>query len=798
MAIAYTDQEKLDLVNQIYETLEKGLPVLQWQADYMASQNAEYKKKQQKDQLANKALDDMTKGMSALTKSMYEGEQGMAAMNGAVDAVAGAASLVIALIPGVGIFAKIIGTVAVGAIAGFVKTVNEQGDALFKTYQDLSKTGMATAGGVTEVFNNMQRFNYGIKELGQMTELLKENSQALANFGGTAAQGTRAFANAADEIQHSNIGRTFQMMGKTPDEINRGIAMFIKSQQGIGIQNSEIQRNLAAKSSDYIMKMDLLTKLTGMSAEKLQSNLDEANAQDAFNQVQYELKKKADAGDQKAKAQFEANEAFAKKYAGTELGKDFFASVGGDVSAMGKMMMTMPGVARLVQSGQYTVDQLENAAGKDSERVRAEFGHLYKLNAANDFLYSGKELSTWGSRFADQSAKQQEEMAKAEQELQTKGLDPTTKKMVELRIEQQKTRDSLQNLVNIGINPATSALELFAKVTNRIVEMIPGTGSSTTTGGKETSESSGSSSSTGPNASTSSATKSSASKIDGKDAVTIGDETRIGGDRNWRSNNPGNIIYGAFAIKMGAIGSDGKFAIFPTLEMGRKAADVLLKSEAYADKSAAEALKKWAPGPTDNPALYADTIAKQTGIDMGKKYKDLTREEQSKFLDAMTKVEGGRAGTIKKADGTQPQTETAKTEVRNSSSNPGVPTTETSAPYNPGQPPWLQNPKVSGDDGWNGMLTGPSSGYRPNVIMHGTEDLTITPKSDMNNNIDTGYIETNGMLQQQTAKLDELIRILGDQQGNELVFQQLAVLEQLNRHTQDQVNVSTKILQASR
>jgi hypothetical protein len=54
------------------------------------------------------------------------------------------------------------------------------------------------------------------------------------------------------------------------------------------------------------------------------------------------------------------------------------------------------------------------------------------------------------------------------------------------------------------------------------------------------------------------------------------------------------------------------------------------------------------------------------------------------------------------------------------------------------------------------------------------------------------------MLQQQTAKLDELIRILGDQQGNDLVFQQLAILEQLNRYTQDQVNVSTKILQASR
>ena len=41
--------------------------------------------------------------------------------------------------------------------------------------------------------------------------------------------------------------------------------------------------------------------------------------------------------------------------------------------------------------------------------------------------------------------------------------------------------------------------------------------------------------------------------VSGK-SVTIGDQTRSGGDRNWRNNNPGNIEYGPFAIKYGAIG----------------------------------------------------------------------------------------------------------------------------------------------------------------------------------------------------------------------------------------------------
>lgn len=33
-------------------------------------------------------------------------------------------------------------------------------------------------------------------------------------------------------------------------------------------------------------------------------------------------------------------------------------------------------------------------------------------------------------------------------------------------------------------------------------------------------------------------------------------ETRIGGSRSWRNNNPGNLEYGKFAKQHGAIGTD--------------------------------------------------------------------------------------------------------------------------------------------------------------------------------------------------------------------------------------------------
>jgi hypothetical protein len=136
-------------------------------------------------------------------------------------------------------------------------------------------------------------------------------------------------------------------------------------------------------------------------------------------------------------------------------------------------------------------------------------------------------------------------------------------------------------------------------------------------------------------------------------SVTIGDQTRTGGDRNWRNNNPGNIQYGPFAEKFGAIGSDGRFAIFPTEAQGRMAQDALLKSKNYASLSLADAIKRYAPSNENDPRAYANQIAKSTGIDTSRTYASLTSEEQSRVLDAMKRIEGGRAGTISGPGGTR-------------------------------------------------------------------------------------------------------------------------------------------------
>jgi hypothetical protein len=83
------------------------------------------------------------------------------------------------------------------------------------------------------------------------------------------------------------------------------------------------------------------------------------------------------------------------------------------------------------------------------------------------------------------------------------------------------------------------------------------------------------------------------------------------GSRSFRNNNPGNIEYGAFAKAHGAIGSDGRFAKFPSYQAGRGAQENLLfESGGYKNLTLGQAINRWAPGSENNVPAYLDAMNK--------------------------------------------------------------------------------------------------------------------------------------------------------------------------------------------
>jgi len=136
------------------------------------------------------------------------------------------------------------------------------------------------------------------------------------------------------------------------------------------------------------------------------------------------------------------------------------------------------------------------------------------------------------------------------------------------------------------------------------------------------------------------------SSPDGQHYVLFDGFIHVAGTRNWRNNNPGNIEAGSFAAAQGAIGSDGRFAIFPDMPTGRKALSTLLTSGSYINLSIEHAMIRYAPPSENDTNAYTSFISTKVGVDPSTLMSALSADQLALFVDAIYHYEGGIPGTI--------------------------------------------------------------------------------------------------------------------------------------------------------
>ena len=406
----------------------------------------------------------ITKTAGTFGKSMYEGKQASETFGtGLQNAIT---TIEMALGP-LGLVAKV-AFMALGALAKGFTAVTKQGESLYKSYQDLAKSGATASDGITGVFNNMQKFGYGIEELDKMVKLVSENSQTLAKFSLTAADGTSAFAGA---MQGLTRDQGLKVLGKMPDEINAAGAAYIKQQVAVGRNQKDIGDNLGVSTKQYIMDLDRLQRLTGTSADALQKQQDEALSEDAYNDVMSELKAKAESGDAAATAQIQKITATMASL-NPEMRKEFQKGIGGDISAQQKLMMRMPSLMRDVTDESVSVSQTMANGKKDIDNYIQTYGKSYRLNAEGMREFGG------GLRDAREEALQfgnfDERNAAATKN--AKVTDEATENLAKMDLERMNSRDALQSFVQLGVAPATRAMAALAKGTSTLASLLPGAG----------------------------------------------------------------------------------------------------------------------------------------------------------------------------------------------------------------------------------------------------------------------------------------------------------------------------------
>ena len=404
-------------------------------------------------------------GASSTLGKLKDGAHGAAQFNEGIDAAGSAitkfAGILAVLVGGpLGLFVAGIG-LAVTAGKKYVEAVNKQSDALFKTYQDLSKSGLGGTG-MQQIFTNMQKFGYGIQELGEMTALLQENATALARFGGTAQQGANAFADLSNNIIRNQVGKELMRMGKTVDEINRGGAGYIKTQIAIGRNSDQINKDITASTVKYIKELDALSRLTGDNREAQEAKLQAALAEEAYNQTIYELDQKARRGDKQAEAQRDKLQQIMLSDIPEDLKKELQRAIGGDVAAAQKLQMTAPTFYQKAMDQTVSMGETMDTLTRDLKRVTE--GPIAGLARYN----------IYGETFGDLKSQREYLAAAGDQEYDTRianakstrtAQDQATKDQVELRMAQMNTRDALQSMLQQGIIPVTRAMSALAGVT---------------------------------------------------------------------------------------------------------------------------------------------------------------------------------------------------------------------------------------------------------------------------------------------------------------------------------------------
>ena len=616
--------------------------------------------------------------LKGLGKDIYSGKQGVGQFNNSIDASADAVSAYALKFGPAG--------VALGlftqAVTKFVTASLRQSDLLFESYQKISRAGVVGSGAMTEVFDNMLKFGYTVDELGDLGDLLSRNSKNFGLFFQSALQGTRAFSSVANQIQNSALREQFFRLGLTVNDINDGIAGYISQQGKLGQIQGRSVDDLRRGSEAYIKELDLLTKLTGMTRQEQEEAREQALQIESFY---------AGLADLTPEAQEQALQAFTMAYAkgGPKAAAEMASSFNGVITGATDLLMTTGGASMqafskeffarggtAAQSFQLLKDSISPGMAdltKQLNQVGAGFG--LNLRTINMLTKDGVDPLT---QIMDQLTD--------EQFKQITGMDKATASQAKLRDNQIKTAQNLQDFVNIGVAPATRALQSLTSAVEYLTSFLPG--------------------------------------------------RRRGGAAAGPANAPGT---GGTAAEMLTGGAEAQLT---PEERGAALGNLRIKSsEAYAGGETSASL-----------IGVAQAIQNKLGPDL---------RYFSAFNDTYERGANSLHGQGRALDFTLNDPAKAQAVADMIRSIPGI-----SNVINE-----YANPSKSATGGHihaeisaaNGaILSGPSSGYKPNLTMHGTE--AIIPLNNPGAPGGLGNLSNQTeILSQQLSKLDELVSVMKNQ-----------------------------------
>jgi len=395
-------------------------------------------------------------------------------------------------------FGTILTTMGDAGIA-YVKMTTTMTDALMTGYQGFAAVGAAAKADLKDTAETFRKFGAtSVADFPKITQMIAENGDTLAKLGGTMARGVTQFANLAASVQQTGLQTEFLAMGMTVDGINKGLAGYLKTITTTGQAQKMTQDQVNAGAAEYIRNMDVLSKLTGKSADTIQKERDERMQDERYRLQLREQQKIVDRGGaegarmaQTMKDNVELLDLL--RAIDPKLEKAAMRAMGpaGMTSEEGRQLfMTDPKLYQMFaernRGGTASNEEILAQGARGGKAYVDTFGALA--------LFGGKApgldtVAVMGleNRGAGQATRNAESAgagkppttatqdAKDQQEAQRKQVDATVGVVVEIIQKQQQVARDLSDMSTIGIVPVGKALAEIAGKFKQLTEILPGT-----------------------------------------------------------------------------------------------------------------------------------------------------------------------------------------------------------------------------------------------------------------------------------------------------------------------------------
>ena len=381
----------------------------------------------------------------------------------------------------------------------YVKMAGAQADALMKSYQDLSSVGAAGKADLTDVYTTMSKFGVTSREeLPKFTQMLSQNSEMLAKMGGTVSQGMKQFADVSASIQQTGLQTEFMNMGMSVDSINKGIAGYLKIQTQAGASQKMTQEQLNVGAAEYIRNMDVLSKLTGKSAEALGKEREERMNDEKYMLMRRQQEQVAARGGAEGermaatiKQQDELLSVIKAQY-GDETAKAAMRAMGpnGAQSEEGlKLLRSLPETYKIIadmnKGGKASNEEIAAVMAKESSKYLNNTSGLVQAGGTTGGLNSVELIRGENARAAQAKAnaeavaaggksKTATQTAKDQQTAQTETPDSSVAAMTALVQQQRQATKAVSDMTVEGIKPATEMMQYLANKAREFAQMLPG------------------------------------------------------------------------------------------------------------------------------------------------------------------------------------------------------------------------------------------------------------------------------------------------------------------------------------